>query len=169
MKRCCCIFYIRVLFYSKVDIFIWWKGERCCVCIDLHCSHYFNELYLLSVISGIVSTSTTCTTSRLGSSCSMATFLDQLTFISIVLLVTVRISGFLCVLAIGLGLSWISWFLCKFVCKKPKEDVKRCSIDSNISSQCSSEDLDFVPREYLTTSQQVGSLLICIHGMRLLI
>lgn len=45
----------------------------------------------------------------------MGRTLDQLAYLSLTFLVLVRISGIICLLGVGLGFSFASWLVCRFL------------------------------------------------------
>lgn len=75
----------------------------------------------------------------------MASLLDTLTYVSVILLVTVRISGFISLLSLGLGVGLASWLFWRLVGRSRKKSLEEdsysgstsvCNAVSRTPSQC---------------------------------
>ena len=72
----------------------------------------------------------------------MASVLDTLTIWSVIFLVLVRVSGFVCFLGIGVGVAVASWFLGRFLLTYNKKPARKKSSSDDIESQTAGYDDD---------------------------
>ena len=81
----------------------------------------------------------------------MASVLDTLTIWSVIFLVLVRVSGFVCFLGIGVGVAVASWFLGRFLLTYNKKPARKKSSSDDIESQTACDDDDSLP--YVVTER----------------
>ena len=73
----------------------------------------------------------------------MASVLDTLTIWSVIFLLLVRVSGFVCFLGIGVGVAVASWFLGRFLLTYNKKPARtKSSSSDDIESQTAGYDDD---------------------------
>ena len=72
----------------------------------------------------------------------MASVLDTLTIWSVIFLLLVRVSGFVCFLGIGVGVAVASWFLGRSLLTYNKKPARKQSSSDDIESQTAGYDDD---------------------------